>query len=110
MRDERGSGAVLALAIVGAAILVAVAVLGLGSALVLRQRTIGAADAAAVGAADGASGAIAVEPCRAAAQAAAANHATLVACRLDGLVATVEVSARFGVTVFTARSSAGPPP
>ena len=110
MRDDRGSGGVLALAVVGASVIVAVAVLGLGSALVVRQRVIGAADAAALAAADGASGALAADPCTAAARAAIANRASLVGCRIDGLVATVEVSARFGVTPFRARSTAGPPP
>jgi hypothetical protein len=63
MRDQTGAGAVLALAIVGAIALVLVAELALGSALVVRQRVIGAADAAALAAADGASGAAAGGPC-----------------------------------------------
>jgi secretion/DNA translocation related TadE-like protein len=109
-RADRGSGGVLALALVGAATIIAVAVLGLGSALVVRQRVIAAADAASLAAADGASGAVAAEPCAAAAAAARANRATLVTCRIDGLVATVEVSGRFGAVPFLARSTAGPPP
>ena len=108
--DDGGAGGVLALALVTAATIVAVAVLGLGSALVVRQRVIAASDAASLAAADGASGAIAAEPCAAAAAVARANRATLVACRIDGLVATVEVSGRFGAVPFEARSSAGPPP
>lgn len=99
----------LALAIVGAMTVVLVAVLSLGVALVLRQRVIGAADAAALAAADAASGAVAGVPCGLAARVAAANGAALGGCTLDGLVATVTVSARFGVVPFSARSSAGPP-
>jgi secretion/DNA translocation related TadE-like protein len=110
MIADRGAGAVLALAIVGGMTVVLVAVLSLGAALVLRQRVIGAADAAALAAADAASGAVAGVSCGVAAPVAAANGAVLDGCELDGLVATVRVSARFGVIVFTARSTAGPPP
>lgn len=109
MDDDAGAGAVLVLAIVGAAVMVAIAVLGLGSALVVRQRVIAAADGASLAAADTASGAVAGQPCQAAAQVARANRATLTACRLDGLIATVAVSGTFGSLSFDARSSAGPP-
>ncbi len=109
MRSERGAGSVLALAIVGATTVVLVAVLSLGAALVLRQRVIGAADAAALAAADGASGAVAGAPCGLAERVAQANHAILGRCVLDGLVATVTVSASFGGVPFSARSTAGPP-
>jgi secretion/DNA translocation related TadE-like protein len=107
---DRGAGAVLALAIVGAATVVLVAVLALGSALALRQRVIGAADAAALAAADAASGAVAGVPCGLAERVAAANRAALTSCVLDGLIATVTVSATFGAVPFSARSTAGPPP
>ncbi|MEO5919536.1 MAG: Rv3654c family TadE-like protein [Pseudolysinimonas sp.] len=110
MRSEEGAGAVLALALVAATTLVLVAVLALGAALVLRQRVIGAADASALAAADAASGAVAGVPCGVAARVAEANRATLSACVLDGLVATVTVSASFGAVPFSARSTAGPPP
>ncbi|HEV7740978.1 MAG TPA: Rv3654c family TadE-like protein [Pseudolysinimonas sp.] len=110
MLDERGSGSVLALALLGAAVIVAVAVLGLGSALATRQRVIAAADGAALAAADAAAGAVPGDPCAAASGVAAANRATLVDCALDGLVATVEVSGRFGPVPFRARSTAGPAP
>jgi secretion/DNA translocation related TadE-like protein len=110
MNGDRGAGAVLALAIVGATTAVLVVVLSLGAALVLRQRVIGAADAAALAAADAASGAVAGVPCSLAARVAAANHAVLTVCQLDGLVATVTVSATFGAVPFSARSTAGPPP
>ena len=95
----------LALAIVGATTVVLVAVLSLGAALVLRQRVIGAADAAALAAADAASGAVAGVPCGLAAQVAAANRAALGGCALDGLVATVTVSASVRGAV---RSRRGP--
>jgi secretion/DNA translocation related TadE-like protein len=101
---------VLALAIVGATTLILVAVLALGAALVIRQRVIGAADAAALAAADGASGAVGGVPCGLAARVAQANHAALTRCALDGLVATVTATASFGGVPFAARSTAGPPP
>jgi secretion/DNA translocation related TadE-like protein len=108
--DERGAGAVLAIAIVAATTVVLVAVLALGAALVLRQRVIGAADAAALAAADGASGAVAGVPCGLAERVADANRAALTSCTLDGLIASVTVSATFGALSFSARSTAGPPP
>lgn len=109
LSSDAGSGGVLALALIGAAAIVAVAVFGLGSALVVRQRIIGAADAAALAAADGASGAVPADPCSAAAAVAGSMGGTLTACALDGLVATVEVSGGFGSIPFSARSTAGPP-
>jgi secretion/DNA translocation related TadE-like protein len=107
--DDSGAGGVLALALVGAAVTVSVATMSLGSALTVRQRVIAAADAAALAAADGASGAVAVPPCRGAALVAQAAGASLTECRLDGLVATVEVAARVGPVPTGARSTAGPP-
>ncbi|MEO8095908.1 MAG: Rv3654c family TadE-like protein [Pseudolysinimonas sp.] len=110
MRSDRGAGAVLALAVLGTVTLVVVAVLTLGAALVVRQRVIGAADAAALAAADAATGAVSGDPCALAAEAARANRAVLAECRLDGLIATVEVVGVFGITPFRAVSTAGPPP
>jgi secretion/DNA translocation related TadE-like protein len=107
---DRGSGSVLALAVLGAVAIVAIAALALGAALTVRQRVIGAADAAALAAADGASGAVAGEPCALARRLAEAGGAALDSCVVDGLVATVAVSARVGPVPFGARSRAGPPP
>jgi secretion/DNA translocation related TadE-like protein len=108
--EDSGAGAVLALAIVGATVVVVLAVLALGAALVVRQRVIGAADGAALAAADAASGAVAGVPCGLAARVAEANGAILRACTVDGLVATVTVTGTFGAVLFSARSTAGPPP
>jgi secretion/DNA translocation related TadE-like protein len=110
VRRDDGSGSVLAISLVGAAVVVALAVLALGSALVMRQRVIAAADGAALAAADAASGALAGVPCASAAAVAEANGAALSGCRLDGLIATVEVSDGLGVLRVRARSTAGPPP
>ncbi|CAN5198133.1 hypothetical protein BH11ACT3_BH11ACT3_12940 [soil metagenome] len=108
--SEAGAGAVLALAIVGAVVLIGLAAMSFGAAMTVRQATIGAADAAALAAADGASGAVSGDPCRLAAQVAAADGAALASCRLDGLVATIGVAARFGPFPVRALSTAGPPP
>ncbi|MBX3194089.1 MAG: helicase [Schumannella sp.] len=109
LAEDAGAGSVLALALVGALVTCSSAVLVLGAALTVRQRAIGAADAAALAAADGASGAIAGEPCELAARVAAANRTALTGCQVDGLVATVQVSVRAGPAGATARSTAGPP-
>lgn len=108
--NEQGSGGVLALALVGAVVLVTIAALTLASALTCRQQIIAAADAAALAAADGASGAVPIAPCDAAAAVARAGGGTLAGCSLDGLVATVELSGAFHGIPVSARSTAGPPP
>jgi len=101
---------VLALALVGALTVVALAVLGLGGALTVRQRVIGAVDAAALAAADAASGAVPGAPCVLAARVAGAGGAVLGSCEIDGLIATVSATARIGAVSFSARARAGPPP
>jgi secretion/DNA translocation related TadE-like protein len=110
MRSEQGAGAVLALAIVGAIAIVMVAVLGMGSAFAVRQRVSGAADAAALAAADVASGALPGIPCGVADEVARTNRTELAACTVDGLVVTVQVIAQAGVIPVSARARAGPPP
>jgi secretion/DNA translocation related TadE-like protein len=114
VNDDRGSGSVLVIAMIGAIVTVALAVLALGAGLAVRQRVVGAADAAALAAADAASGAVFVDsvgdPCALAARIAEANRTRLTACRIDGLVATVEVAAAFGALSTHARSTAGPHP
>ncbi|MGE3192635.1 MAG: Rv3654c family TadE-like protein [Microbacteriaceae bacterium] len=110
MRDDVGSGSVLVVALVVATVAVALAVLALSAGLSVRQRLIGTADAAALAAADGASGAVPGAPCELARRVAAATGARLQSCRIDGLVASVEVAGAFGAVPISARSRAGPPP
>lgn len=79
-------------------------------ALSVRQAVAGAADAAALAAADVASGLLPGFPCAQAERVAEANGATLEACHVDGLIATVSVgSSVLGIPV-TAGATAGPPP
>jgi secretion/DNA translocation related TadE-like protein len=104
------TGAALSLGVVAVAASLTVGLATVGSAAVVGQRLAGAADAAALAAADAASGAVSGVPCERAAQIAEASNATLTGCELDGLLATVAVSARFIGLVATASARAGPPP
>lgn len=110
LRDEGGAGSVLALGLVGVVVTAMLAAVGLGGALAVRQRAIGAADAAALAAADTQSGLYAGDPCAIARTVAAANRSVVTACEIDGLVVTVAVTARAGPVPVAARSTAGPPP
>jgi secretion/DNA translocation related TadE-like protein len=103
------SGSVLAVAISGAAVTLAFVAVPLYGVITERAAVAGAADAAAVSAADARTGAVSGIPCERAAQVAAANGAILRHCRVDGLVATVEVSRSVLGFEILARASAGPP-
>lgn len=109
MSDERGAGGVLALAIVAMLTVLTLAAVGVGAALVQRQRVIAAADAGALAAADTALGIHPGIPCEEAARVVAASEATLVACDVEGVVATISVSARIAGVLVTAEARAGPP-
>ena len=107
--DDEGAGSVLALAIVAASVILIGGQLALGAALVQRQQALGAADAAALAAADTLLGVVPGIPCEVAATVADADGARIADCELDGYLATVTVSARVGIFEVTARSRAGPP-
>lgn len=89
---------------------VTVALCAVAGASVHAQRVAGAADAAALAAADAASGAVLGVPCERAAQVAAAAGASVGSCEVDGLIATVSVSAPWGALPAVATARAGPPP
>jgi secretion/DNA translocation related TadE-like protein len=109
LRSEHGAGTVAALGVVSATLLCAGLSLPIGAALVVKQRLEAAADAAALAAADTATGFSAGYPCDAAAQAAALNGAQLAECSVEGLVATVQVRGQvLGLDVIVA-ARAGPP-
>jgi secretion/DNA translocation related TadE-like protein len=109
-RSEVGAGSVLALAIVAATVTIALAAVALGAGLAVRQRTIAAADAAALAAADVLLGAAPGDPCTVAASVAELNGTRLESCELDGWVATVTTSSWVAGTPIVARSTAGPDP
>jgi len=79
-------------------------------ALAARQAVAGAADAAALAAADVAVGILPGSPCEAAAAVAGANRAALTSCAADGLIVTVTVSRTLLGIPVTATATAGPPP
>lgn len=109
MTDDRGAGAVLAIALLMAVVMFGLAGVTLAAALSTRQRLIGAADLAALAAADAASGAIGGVPCQVAAGVVRANGAGLAACEADGLVVSVTVVGSFAGIPVEAHSTAGPP-
>jgi secretion/DNA translocation related TadE-like protein len=109
LRDDRGAGAVLAIALVMAVVVVGLSGVTLAAALSARQRVIGAADLAALAAADAASGVIGGVPCEVAAGVARANGARLAGCESSGLVVTVTAVGSFAGIPIEARSRAGPP-
>lgn len=80
-----------------------------GAGAAFSQRLAGVADAAALAAADAASGAVAGAPCDRAGEVAEANGVSLAACEVDVLTATVTVTARFAGLAATAVARAGPP-
>ena len=108
--DDRGAGAVLALAIVAVVVVVGLAAVVLAGGLAARQRVIGASDLAALAGADAASGAVPGAPCAVAARIASADGARLASCKIDGLVVDVTVLGSFSGIPLTAHSRAGPPP
>ena len=99
----------LALATVAALAVSTTVVLPFVLLIPVKHRVKDAADAAALAAADVAIGLAPGAPCDLAAAVAEGNGASVLACRVDGLVATVTA----GVTVLslpiTATSTAGPP-
>ncbi len=108
--DDRGTGVVLAVAILAAVTTLAGSVVGLGALLAVRQHVIGGADAAALAGADVAIGIAPGDPCTVAAHVAAAAGMRLERCEVDGLVVTVTGASSVAGVPISARSRAGPPP
>lgn len=107
--NDRGAASVLAIALLSATLVLTLACVPLYSALIERQRVAGAADAAALAAADVAVGREPGIPCVVAERVAAANRATLQRCVVDGLIVTVRVASSVGIMAVTADATAGPP-
>jgi len=106
---DAGTGGVLALALVAATVLVALAVLTLGSALAVRQRVIAAADAGALAAADALLGVVADDPCRLAREVAAAHRVAFAGCVVEGAEVVVTMRADAAGLPIQVSSRAGPP-
>ncbi|MFJ4038382.1 helicase [Microbacterium sp. NPDC090007] len=112
MRPGRGAlmaGAAATVGVVAVIVGVSASLAMVGAAAVVAQRTGGTADAAALAAADTASGAVSGIPCEQALRVAEAGGAHLAACDVDGLVATITVTGAYGGISFDAHSRAGPP-
>ena len=107
---ERGAGSVLGVAIVAALISLTALLVPLYLVFATKQALAGAADAAALAAADVRVGFVAGEPCAVAARVAAANGGDLTACQVDGLVVTVTVSGSVSGFAIGVSATAGPPP
>jgi len=107
--DERGAGSVFAVAIVAALVCVTAMLVPLYSVLAKKQALAGAADAAALAAADVRVGLEPGEPCAVAARVATANGGGLASCSVDGLVVTVVVSASVVGFAVGVAATAGPP-
>ena len=102
-------GSVTLVGVVAATTTLALGLAAVSGASVFGQRLAGAADAAALAAADAASGAVSGVPCERADEVAEASALSVTECAVDGLVATVTVSGRFGLLTAEARARAGPP-
>lgn len=107
--SQRGAGSVLVIGIIAALVGLFALAVPLYTVLAERTRIAGAADAAALAAADSLSGAVAGLACDNAAIVARANGAEVERCATDGLVATVRVSASVLGFAVTATATAGPP-
>lgn len=113
-RAERGTAAVLVVALVGLLLLVGLAAAFVTATVAAHRRAQAAADLAALAGAGVASG-VGADSCRAAADVAALNHARLTACTRDGADLVVEVAVdgpRMGGHgwVLRGRARAGPGP
>lgn len=106
----RGSGTVLAVGIIAAILILAGALLVALIAHAVHTRASVAADAAALAAANTASGRIRGDPCANAAAVAVAHEAQLTKCDSSFAETTVEVMTSAGVLQFTAHARAGLPP
>ncbi|GGF13280.1 Rv3654c family TadE-like protein [Subtercola lobariae] len=109
-RDDRGSGSVLALALIGAVLGVTALLLTLAAALGVKHTVESTAESAALAAADVASGSVGGYPCDRAATAAALGGASLDSCDVVGAIVTVRVSRSVLGFEVGALARAGPPP
>jgi secretion/DNA translocation related TadE-like protein len=108
--SENGAGSVLAVGIVAALVCVTAMGLPLYLALATKQALAGAADAAALAAADVRVGLVPGEPCAVAATVARANSVEMAGCVFDGLVVTVTVTTTVIGLPLGVSATAGPAP
>lgn len=109
LASERGSGSILAVAIIAAVLMLFCLVVPVATVLSAQQRVAGAADASALAAADVAVGIRSGSPCPIAATVAAGNAARLDGCFIEGPTATVRVTTSVLGFAVSARATAGRP-
>jgi secretion/DNA translocation related TadE-like protein len=107
--SEGGSGSILAMAILATVLAMASFVVPLYMVFLAQQRAAGAADTAALAAADVARGIASGIPCNLADILAAANGARLTGCETDGAIVTVRVEIVVLGLVIPGSATAGPP-
>ena len=108
--SEAGAGSILAIAVLGATVLLTTLVVSTLALLAVGRSVASAADASALAAADTASGAIAGYPCAAADAAATLNLVAVSRCTVTGLIASVSVRRTVLGIGVSASARAGPPP
>lgn len=108
-RGDRGAGSALVVAVMAATLLLLMLSAPLYKGVANKRVAAGAADAVALAAADVAIGIVAGVPCERAAAVAAANGAGLLACAVDGVIASVTVRVGSAPLAATASATAGPP-
>lgn len=106
---ERGSAGVVLIAVVAATVLFSTAWLGLCGLFATHQRVAAVADAAALAAADAASGFATGDPCALAAEVAATMAATIDSCTVSGSESDIAASVGYHGLRVTATARAGPP-
>ena len=106
---DRGSGGVLALVVVMAAVTVALLVMTMSGLQAAQAKAASAADSAALAGATAVAGFVADEPCRAAAAVAEASGGAVVGCHVRGTTVTVVCEVRLGGVPVLAESAAGQP-
>lgn len=110
LRGDRGAGSILAVGVLATIVATLLLITPLWRVLIIRAEMTGAADAAALAAADVARGISPGVPCVVAASVARANGALVNECLADGVIVTVRVSATVLAFSVTATATAGPPP
>jgi secretion/DNA translocation related TadE-like protein len=108
--SEQGAGSILAIAVLGATVLLTILVVSTFALLAVGRSVANAADSAALAAADTASGAIAGYPCPAADAIATLNEVAVTRCVVAGLIASVSVTRTVLGIELSASARAGPPP
>jgi len=110
LRNTDGAGTLLMVGLVATVIALTALVVPLYWALSARHALAAATDAAALAAADTASGLVAGYPCENAELLARVNDANIKECTVDGRIVTVTASRRILGILVTASATAGPPP